>query len=297
MVAAKLKLTLLSSANDAVAPILDGTVEIEGVDLEWVDPESDSLTRRPSPQGFALHETSLAFYLSARDQDSPGWLIPVFPARRFAYTELVAPASSGPSSPTSLTGKRVGVTAVNSVPTADSAALWTRAALEHDHHVSGVTVQALPSGQDPAAALAGKTVDAVTLRGAAANTEPIFPKPIEEGARFFREHGFIPAESAYVLNADLYAEHPWIAFNVYKAFLLAKEVATKRLARAIPSGLIFGGDYLRRTRQLFGEDPSPDGVHRNRTMLEAALEYAREQGVTKNRVTLEDLFPAQLTGF
>jgi 4,5-dihydroxyphthalate decarboxylase len=120
--------------------------------------------------------------------------------------------------------------------------------------------------------------------------KPLFPDRIAEGTRFFKTHGFIPANHAYVIRGDIYRKYPWLAFNLYKAFVAAKEIAQADLRYAIPSGLIFGSEYLAQTRAIFGDDPYPYGVKANRAMLQAIVDYSHEQGLTKEKQKLEDLF-------
>lgn len=119
---------------------------------------------------------------------------------------------------------------------------------------------------------------------------PLFADRVEEGARFFRRHGYIPANHAYVVRGDVYRAHPWVALNLYLAFVKAKEHAQARLAESIPSGLIFGREYLAQTRRLFGDDPFPYGVKANRSMLQTLIAYSHEQGLTREQARLEDLF-------
>jgi 4,5-dihydroxyphthalate decarboxylase len=120
--------------------------------------------------------------------------------------------------------------------------------------------------------------------------KPLFPDIIEEGKRFFKKHGFIPANHTYIIRGDVYRRHPWLAFNLYKAFLRAKEIAQEKLAESIPSGLIFGREYLAQTREIFGDDPFPYGIQANRHMLETLVAYSVEQGLIPERIKLEDLF-------
>ncbi|HLG70343.1 MAG TPA: hypothetical protein VK009_07970 [Chloroflexota bacterium] len=119
---------------------------------------------------------------------------------------------------------------------------------------------------------------------------PLFPDRIAEGSRFYREHGFIPANHAYIIRGDVYREHPWLAFNLYSAFVRSKELAYEKLADSIPSALIFGPEYLARTREIFGPDPYPYGVKANRPMLETIINYSHEQGLTEQKMKIEDLF-------
>ena len=120
--------------------------------------------------------------------------------------------------------------------------------------------------------------------------KPLFPDLVAEGERFFKAHGYIPANHAYVIRGDIDRRYPWLAFNLYKAFLSAKELAQKELSNAIPSALIFGPQYLAATRKIFGADPFPYGVAANRPMLETIIEYSHEQGLTPKKLKLEELF-------
>jgi 4,5-dihydroxyphthalate decarboxylase len=120
--------------------------------------------------------------------------------------------------------------------------------------------------------------------------KPLFPDLIAEGTRFFQQHGYIPANHTYIIRGDVYRKHPWLALNLYKAFVAAKELAQDRLAESLPSGLIFGPQYLARTRDIFGADPYPYGVSANRPMLQTLIDYSHEQGLTKEKVKPEDLF-------
>lgn len=126
--------------------------------------------------------------------------------------------------------------------------------------------------------------------------KPLFPDRIEEGTRFFKAHGYIPANHAYVIRGDIYRKYPWLAFNLYKAFVVAKEMAQDELSSRIPSGMIFGPQYLRKTQEIFGEDPFPYGVEANRAMLQTIIDFSYEQGLTKEKQKIEDLFAPSTLG-
>ncbi len=119
---------------------------------------------------------------------------------------------------------------------------------------------------------------------------PLFPDRIAEGKRFFEQHGYIPANHAYIIRGDIHRKHPWLAFNLYKAFVAAKEVAKERLATSIPTALVFGQEYLAKTRAIFGDDPYPYGIRDNHEMIETIIDYSHEQGLTREKAKLEDLF-------
>jgi 4,5-dihydroxyphthalate decarboxylase len=120
--------------------------------------------------------------------------------------------------------------------------------------------------------------------------KPLFPDLIAEGARFVAQHGYLPANHTYVIRGDVYRKYPWLALNLYKAFVAAKALAQDRLAESIPSGLVFGAQYLEKTRSIFGPDPYPYGVRANLPMLQTLIDFSREQGLTKKKAKPEDLF-------
>lgn len=122
----------------------------------------------------------------------------------------------------------------------------------------------------------------------------LFPDRVAEGKRFFQKWGFVPANHGYALRGDVYRQHPWLAFNLYKAFVKSKEIARERLAERQPSGLFFGPEYLAQTRQIFGEDFFPYGVKANRPMVETAISFSHEQGFIKTKPAVEEIFVEQV---
>lgn len=120
--------------------------------------------------------------------------------------------------------------------------------------------------------------------------KPLFPDKIAEGTRFFKKHGYIQANHAYVIRGDIYRKHPWLAFNLFKAFVAAKQLAQEKLSQSIPSALVFGPEYLAKTREIFGDDPYPYGIRANRKMLQTIIDYSYEQGLTKEKQEIENLF-------
>lgn len=119
---------------------------------------------------------------------------------------------------------------------------------------------------------------------------PVFPDPIAEGRRLFRARGYIPINHTYVIRGDLARRHPWLALNVYKAFLEAKRLAEQRLIDAIPVSLVFRWEYLSQTKRYFGDDPFPYGVSANRRPLQDLIGYSAEQGLISAAFPVDTLF-------
>ena len=120
--------------------------------------------------------------------------------------------------------------------------------------------------------------------------KPLFEDGITEGIRYYSEHGFIPANHIYAIRGDVYQEYPWVALNLYNAFVKAKGISLETLGERIPTDLVFGAEYMQRTRDVFGDDPFPYGVKPNEKMLETCITFCHEQGLSKEKSALDELF-------
>lgn len=123
-----------------------------------------------------------------------------------------------------------------------------------------------------------------------AKVKPVFPNVREEAIRFFKAHGFYPANHGYVIRGDVNEKYPWLARNLYDAFVKAKALYEKRLPASIPAGLIFGEEYLEETRSIFGEDPYPYGVSANRDYIQTCIDFSFEQGFISEKPEPRDLY-------
>ena len=120
--------------------------------------------------------------------------------------------------------------------------------------------------------------------------KPLFPNLIEEGARFYRKYGFIPATQMYTMRRSTFEKYPWAAFNLYDAFVKSKRRAEETLNDRIPSLLVFGREYSAQTKNIFGGDPYPYGVERNRPMITTIIDYLYEQQLITIKPKVEELF-------
>ncbi len=329
---AKLKLSMISAANERTQALTEGTIDVEGVEIihTYSDP-SETFWRQLNFQEFEISEMSLSSYLIAKSNGADMIMVPVFPSRRFMHATLSIHTDSGVEGPADLTGKSIGVGEYQ-----QTASLWLRGVIEHDFGVSqysvdwwmerseelshggatgftppeGIKFHRVPTDKSLASMLVGHELDAATVGrafsresnlidrstqirardGDWSKVKPLFPDLIEEGTRFFKAHGYIPANHAYAIRGDVHRQYPWLAFNLYKGFLAAKDYCYERMADSIHSGLIFGPQYLRKTRQTFGDDPYPYGVKANHDMLQTIIDFSHEQGLTKQKMTVEDMF-------
>ncbi|MSQ73246.1 MAG: 4,5-dihydroxyphthalate decarboxylase [Betaproteobacteria bacterium] len=119
-------------------------------------------------------------------------------------------------------------------------------------------------------------------------------EPVEEA--YFRKTGIFPIMHVIVIRTALLERHPWLAMNLYKAFDEAKERSVERMSdiTASHAPLAWMRPYTERMKSLFGEDIWPYGVEKNRTTLEAFLQFGYEQGVCHRKLAPEELFPKQV---
>jgi len=329
---AKLRLSFAVERSERTQPLIDGTIQPEGIELVPIvgDP-SEIFWRQLKFNEFDISALSFSSYMIAKSQGAEMIAIPVFPARRFMHAQLFVHADAGVKEPKDLVGKRIGVGEYQ-----QTAALWTRRILEHDFGVSqykvdwfmertvelshggatgftppkGISLQRIPSDKSLASMLVNHELDAAPVhralqkgtniidrsthnRGAGGDwskIKPLFPDIFAEGTRFIKKHGYVPASHTYVIRGDVQEKYPWVAFSLYKAFAEAKEAARQTLAESIPSGLIFGAQYLAKSKEILGDDPFPYGVSANRKMIEAMIDGSYEQGLTAKKLAIDNLF-------
>jgi 4,5-dihydroxyphthalate decarboxylase len=174
----------------------------------------------------------------------------------------------------------------------------------------GISLERIPADESLASMLLSGKLDAAFVRpnrtvgadnviersqriqgaGDWSNVVPAFGDGIAEGRRFFDAHGFIPINHTYVIRGELLRRHPWLALNLYQAFLEAKALAEKDPIEAVPLGLVFRWEFLSQVRSWFGPDPFPYGLRANRVALERLTRHSHEQGLTRELADVEELF-------
>lgn len=328
---AKLTLSFISAYNERVQPLMDGTIQPEGIEIvPTYSHPSETFWRQLKFQEFDVAEMSMSSYLIARACGFDMVAIPAFPSRRLFQTELSYHVDSGIKTASDLAGKRVGVGEYQ-----QTAALWTRGILEHDFGVSqfkihwymerteelshggatgftppkGISFQRIPPDKSMASMLVANEIDVASINspwkgvptvvgryhkitgsGDWSKVKFLFSDRMAEGKRFFDKWGFLPVNHAYIIKGDVYRKHPWVAFNLYQAFVRAKEYFNAKLLNAIPTALFFGREYLEMTQKMFGEDPFPYGVKANRKMIQTIIDFSHEQGLTDKKMQVEELF-------
>jgi 4,5-dihydroxyphthalate decarboxylase len=312
---AKLSLSFVGTLTDRVAPLLDRTVEPEGIELIHTNSGmTEASWRTLKYKEFQIQELPISCFFMAESFDLSLVGIPVFPRRTFMHTGFQYHVDSGISSPGDLAGKRVGMAEFQ-----QTGSMWARGILEHDFGVAqssvqwfeqaerlshgevfyvppkGVTVERVPATKNLSAMLLNHEIDAARVgsprnRADREKVKPLFPEPVKEGIRFFSDHRFIPANHIYAVRSDVHDEYPWVALNLYNAFVRAKDLARSSLEDRIPTDMVFGTEYMQQTRDTFGDDPFPYGFKANENMLQTCATYCQEQGLAQRSRRLESYF-------
>jgi len=308
-----LDITLACHDYAWTAPLWDGRVEPEGVNLTAVDyPNPNRFSRMVHGREFDACELSMGTYLaSRRDPDRyPFTAIPVFPFRKFRHAYIYTRADDDVESVTDLNGGRLAI-----VNWQTTTGIWQRGTLAERHGLDLESVEWVASGSeivdvDPtcdieyldhqsstvallADMLERGEVDAVfhPVDVNSASAERLFDDAKGVEGTYYRETGIFPIMHAIALDDDLLEREPWVAQNLYAAFERAKEIGLSVLDRPREIPLVWADVYADEQEDLLGEDPWEYGLTEgNVTALEQLIEYAHDQGVAAERYAVEDLF-------
>jgi 4,5-dihydroxyphthalate decarboxylase len=312
---ARLKLTVACGDYDRARALKDGTVKLEGVELNFIPSvPGETFWRMLNYEEFDASEMSLSSYTILRSQGDTRFLaIPVFPSRIFRHSALYVSSKSRIRRPEDLRGKRVGVGDYEM-----TASVWVRAFLQHDYGVSPeemswvagrsirgvkradkVTIELLPPGKSLERCLEEGEIDALisvmiprALVAGSRRVRRLFRDYRKVETDYYRRTGIFPIMHTFVIRSEVLKDHPWLAVSLYKAFVKAKELAFKKLYNtdALSTSLPWVIDEFERSRQIFGAEIWDYSIEGSRPTLEAFVGYMYEQGLTGRRMRVEDLF-------
>ena len=291
-------LTAAFTPNALTAPVLDGRVAPTGI--AW-KPESvgpgDLFFRQLKFGEFDVSELSMSSLSIGISQGSRDWVaLPIFTTRGFYHTDIIVREGRTLSSPADLRGGRVGVLEYQ-----QTSVVWIRGILEDEFGVranelewfmerlpeqshggatgftppAGVRLSYVPKETSLAAMLDAGTIDAILFHptwvdGIDAKADgarerlkyrPLFPDPAAEAHRYHAKTGIIPVNHTVVVRRSILEEQPDIAADIFATFTRAHD-----------------------------QSIAPYGVGANREALETLLQYLFDQGLTKYRVGINEVF-------
>lgn len=326
----KLRLTLSCWGYDRVRALADGRVQAEGIDLNFLDlPVEETFFRMLRNREFDVAELSLSSYtVSLFREPRPFVAIPVFPSRMFRHSCIFISTKSGIREPKDLAGKRIGT-----VEYQMTAPVWIRGILQDEYGVEvesceyftggmeepgreeklkldlppRIKVRPVGPGKTLSQMLADGEIDALesprmpsTLHTAADKVKRLFENYVDVERAYYRKTKIFPIMHAIAIRREVYEENRWIAMSLYKAFVQAQKIAYEELyeTAALRTMLPWMIAEIEEVRRDMGHDWWPYGFEPNRAALDTFLRYHHEQGLSKRRLTPEDLFaPESLEAF
>jgi 4,5-dihydroxyphthalate decarboxylase len=321
-----LRLTIALSHYDRHIPWFDGSVRAEGVDLQVLEVGQSSPLKhgqdrheRMLQKGeFDICELSLSNYLIAKSRGMPFTAIPVFPRRLFSLSQMWVNSRVGIYAPRDLIGRRVGLstfqTTLSVLAKGDLQSEYNVHWREIDWYISkdeaiplkpieGVKMQLLDSGQKIGAMLEHGEIDALmmphppkeALRGGG-NIRRLFPDPKTEESKYFRKNGYYPIMHVIAFKDEVLAKDASLAGSIMAAFDRAKEICIEYYDDPNWSRFVWGRHLFEEERQVFGADPWPHGIKKNRANLERFISYSLDQQLIDKQLEVEGLFAESTLG-
>ena len=318
---AKLQLSVAMGDYDRTRALLDGRVQIDGVDPVYMTlyPE-EMFFRAMRSQEFDICELSFSSYtVKTANGDCPYIAVPVFLSRAFRHTSIYV-RKDRIRQPEDLKGKRIGVPEYQL-----SANVWARAILQDDYgvHPEDVTwvrggietpgrpekiALKLPKGVKLESAPEDTTISDMLDRGeidgfmaprppsahvlANPNVGWLFDDPTATAKDYYKRTQVFPIMHVVGVRKTLAEQHPWLPGAVFKAFSQSKAAALDALSdtSATKVTLPFVEEQLKAARETMGEDYWSYGVAKNRQTLETFLRHHHSQGLSSRHLAVEEIF-------
>jgi 4,5-dihydroxyphthalate decarboxylase len=304
-----MRLTIACGRYDRTQALVDARVRVEGVDeLTYLALRpGETFWRMLNHEEFDASEMSLSSYTILRSEGDERFIaIPVFPSRVFRQNALYVRADSPLREPGELKGKRIAVGDYQM-----TAAVWTRGFLQHEYGVKpadvtwvvgrpirairqprAVRIEPLASGRTLEEMLERGEIDAlmsVMIPPTLGKTlKRLIPDFRDVELAYYRKTRIFPILHTFVLRRAVYEAHPWLAVNLYRAFVRARDAALKHMydTDALTVTLPWVIDEIERSREI----PWDYSIEGSRPTLEALVQYLDEQELTRRRMDVAELF-------
>jgi len=324
----KLKLTLGCWNYDRTRAIQDGSVQPDGIDINYLDmPVEETFFRMARYREFDVSEMSLSSYSVSLHRDpKPFIAIPVFPSRFFRHSCIFVNAKSGIREPKDLIGKKVGVPEFQM-----TAPVWIRGILS-DHygvpvdsvtyHTGGeeepgryekiklnlpenIKVSPIPEDRTLAQMLRSGEIDAFHTARKPSTYDGVTVKRLFEDYRpieldYYRKTKIFPIMHTIAIRREVYEANRWIAQSLFKAFCEAQRRTYQDLQEtaALKAMVPWLSHDIEEARREMGDDYWSYGFENNRSVLDTFLRYHHECGLSPRLLKAEELFaPETLEAF
>ena len=310
----ELKLRIVTRTQGNNKALKDGKVKPRTCEFEFVevDPLISVFRRMVRGLEFDVSEMALSTYITARAHGKHFMGLPIFLVRAFHHGAIVYNTRSGIKSPKDLEGRKVGVNRGYTVTTG----LWARGVLQHqygvdldkitwvlsgDEHVTEYrppsNVVPIEKGKKIADLVAsGELPAAIGLEIESPDVKPLIANAAAAGYEALRSRGHYPINHLIVVKDELLDAHEDLASDIFNVFAEAKRDYILRLQSGQIQNPTRVDDLHRQVMEITGRDPLPYGIAPNRQALEEIIQYAVEQQIIAQPVTVEELFPPNTHG-
>jgi 4,5-dihydroxyphthalate decarboxylase len=308
---------------DLLQPLLQGRVAIEGVTIVPSGAtERAGYFDNPKFQNgdFGLLDTNVGDVLPAIEA---GWdmvCLPVFNKRKPVFNFLWVRSDRNIEVPKDLEGKTIATVGYSSSISTYSRGLlarfhgvdltklrWLSAApgrfpihggiesqIEYASGPAKSPVQRLMDGE-----VDGSTGDITASKDwAALESHPgvkrLFPDYQEQTRRLWLEHRILTPTHIIVMGGKLHRANPGLARKLYDAFEASKEMAIDdMLGDATGYSMLLGTREMMRDQMAELGDMYPMGIKANANTIDWFLDFNLEQGLTRERMSYEQLFAVE----
>ena len=326
----KLQLTFGCWNYDRTRALMDGSVQPDGIDLNYLSmPVEETFFRMLRHKEFDVAEMSLSSYtVSMFNEARPFVAIPVFPSRFFRHSCIYVNANAGIREAKDLIGKRVGNPEYQM-----TAPVWIRGILS-DHYgvpVDSVTyytggeeepgrsekikldlpanikVHSIGPEQTLAQMLLDGEIDALYtarmpssfLKGGG-KVKRLFEDYEQVERNYFKQTQMFPIMHTVAIRRDVYEANRWVARSMMKALEESQRRTYDDLyeTAALKVMLPWLTSHVEQVKLEMGQDFWPYGFEKNEAILQTFLRYHFEQGLSKRLLNPRELFaPESLEAF
>jgi 4,5-dihydroxyphthalate decarboxylase len=286
----KLQFSFAIGNYDRTRALIDSAVTIDGIDPVYMILVPEEIFFRAFRAAeFDICELSLSSYAIQTVRGECSYIaIPAFVSRAFRHTAIYVRISDDYGvNPTDIHWVRGGI---ENPTRPEKIAVDLPRDVRLDNAPEGETISALLERGEIDGFIAPRPPSLV--RRGHPNVGWLFPDPIEVAKDYFLRTGLFPIMHVIGVRRTLAARHPWLPGAVLKALEQAKEVGLRALSdtSAPKVTLPFVEERLKEARALMGEDFWPYGIESNRKVLDYFLDQHHAQGLSKRRVSVDELF-------
>lgn len=314
---------------DRVEGLIEGSVEIAGYDYSFEVDNIGGLNTDAlgGPMTREVTEIGLVPYIIAFANEGlrNHTLMPVFPLRTFRHKSIYIRPDRGIKRPEDLKGKTIATPGYSS-----TSLTWIRGIIEDEYGVSpsdinwivsagdsagaatggasgfenlipdGFDISIGPEGMDESDLLVEGVVDALFHAAepkAFVEGNPLCVRLFEDSRTteqaYFKETGIYPIMHAVAIRRDVVDANPEVIAAVFDAYSNAKSklYSFQRKAAWYINTVPWISQELEQTRAIMGDNFHSYGMtEANRKTLEALFRYCYGQGLSQEKLSVEDLF-------